>query len=157
MTDVTIRELTGDTWTQAAKLEVAEEQANFVATNLQSIAWSRFEPSLIPAGIYAGDTMVGFVLYGREWPLEPNRWGIARFMIDKNHQGKGYGKAAMQEMIRLVKEHDPGTKGISLSYVPGNEVARKLYSSVGFRETGERWGDEIIASLDFEQPVSQGE
>jgi diamine N-acetyltransferase len=154
MANVTVRDLTSDNWTTAAKLEVTEDQSNFVATNLQSIAWSRYEPSLIPAGIFAGDEMVGFVLYGKEWPLDPTHWGIARFMIDRRHQGKGYGKAAMREMVRLVRESDPRAKGISLSYVPHNEVARKLYASLGFQETGEKWGDETIASLTFEPTIA---
>ncbi len=34
-----------------------------------------------------------------------------------------------------------------LSYEPENEVARKLYRSFGFVETGERDGEEIVAVL----------
>jgi diamine N-acetyltransferase len=149
MPRVTVRDLTEDTWQQAANLVVGEDQANFVATNLESIAWSRFQPDLTPAGIYADDSMVGFVLYGH-WPLESKRWGIARYMIDHNYQGKGYGKAGMQEMIRLIREWDPDARGVNLAYVPSNEVARKMYASVGFKETGEFWGDQVIAALDFD-------
>jgi diamine N-acetyltransferase len=149
MANVSIRELNADNWIKAARLQVGEAQSNFVATNMESIAWSRFESDLIPAGIYADDDVVGFVLYGK-WPDEPNRWGIARYMIDANQQGKGYGKAGMQEVIRMIREEHPEATGLKLAYVPGNDVARGLYASVGFRETGEMWGDEIIAALDFE-------
>lgn len=150
MSEVQIRELTGDSWLKAGRLKVGEAQANFVAPNRESIAWSRYESDLIPAGIYDGDEVVGFVLYGR-WPGEPNRWGIARYMIDVNQQGKGYGKAGMQEVIRMIREKHPEATGLKLGYLPENDVARKLYSSFGFRETGEMWDDQVIAALDFEQ------
>lgn len=162
MPEVTLRELTPDTWAEAVKLQVADEQANYVATNLESIAWSRYEPDLTPVGVYAVDEMVGFILYGK-WPEEPHRWGVARIMIDKHHQGKGYGKAAMQAVIDLVRERDPLAIGLKLAYVPGNEVARSMYRSLGFRETGEYMGDELVTALDFppaaekEQPTRTAE
>jgi len=34
-----------------------------------------------------------------------------------------------------------------LSYEPDNDVARQLYRSFGFEETGEMDGDEIVAVL----------
>ena len=34
-----------------------------------------------------------------------------------------------------------------ISYEPENEVAKKLYASFGFEETGEMDGDEIVAVL----------
>ena len=34
-----------------------------------------------------------------------------------------------------------------ISYEPENEIARKLYASLGFEETGEMDGDEIVAVL----------
>src|SRR6188768_2564596 len=123
MANVSIRELNADNWIKAARLQVGEVQANFIATNMESIAWSKYEKDLIPAGIYADDEVVGFVLYGK-WPDEPNRWGIARYMIDANQQGKGYGKAGMQEVIRMIREEHPEATGLKLAYVPGNDVAR---------------------------------
>ncbi|MEO8286952.1 MAG: hypothetical protein ABI670_11010 [Chloroflexota bacterium] len=41
-------------------------------------------------------------------------------------------------------------KGITLSYRPANEGARKAYASVGFRETGEIEEGEVVAALDVE-------
>ena len=40
---------------------------------------------------------------------------------------------------------------VKLSYDAENLVARSLYASLGFRETGEREGEEIVASLDLEE------
>jgi diamine N-acetyltransferase len=149
MTSITIRGINLGNLREAVKLKVADSQVNFVASNVESIAWSRYVPNLMPKGIYEGDTMVGFAHYGSWGDDKPDMWGIARFMIGEQYQGKGYGKAAMREIIRLIKEQDPQTKGITLSYVPANDVARNLYARVGFRETGENWGDEIIAQYDY--------
>jgi diamine N-acetyltransferase len=56
---ITIKELTSDTWREAADLRVADHQVGFVAPNMRSIAQSRFMLDWIPTAIYADDTMVG--------------------------------------------------------------------------------------------------
>ena len=73
----------------------------------------------------------------------------AEAMIDERHQSKGYGKAAMRTILHDIKERDPDVQGVLLHYVPDNDAARKLYASVGFRETGEVWGDEVAAQYDY--------
>jgi RimJ/RimL family protein N-acetyltransferase len=53
--------------------------------------------------------------------------------IDDAHRGKGYGRAAMQlaeEQARAL-----GIGRIELNVFGGNEVARKLYLSLGYVET----------------------
>ena len=71
-------------------------------------------------------------------------------MIDKNHQNKGYGKAAMQLALDFIRTWPCGEAEYCwLSYEPENEVARKLYKSFGFVEAEkipEGW-DEIPAIL----------
>ncbi len=59
MANITIRDLTGNTWLKAGRLQVDESQVNFVAPNMESIAWSKYETDLTPAGIYADDEVVG--------------------------------------------------------------------------------------------------
>ena len=54
-------------------------------------------------------------------------------MIDKKYQGNGYGKEAMKLAIDFIKTYPSGkTDYCWLSYEPENEVARKLYLSLGF-------------------------
>ena len=64
LSKITFREISLDNLRDAVKLKVADSQANFVASNVESIAWSRYIPNLMPVGVYDGDTMVGFALYG---------------------------------------------------------------------------------------------
>lgn len=155
--NIQIKEVTLDNLRAVTKLKVADSQAGFVADNTQSLAWSRYLPNLVPSAIYNDDEIVGFVLYG-DWGEEnPGVWGIARFMIDERFQGKGYGKAAMLEVLRLIRERAPAALAVNLSYVPQNEGARKLYASVGFKETGEMWGDEVSAQYDFPDAQAEAE
>lgn len=61
---------------------------------------------------------------------------MSRFMIGKQHQGKGYGKQAVIEFLdRFKAQHDADKIYISVSL--DNPVARKLYSNIGFEETKE--------------------
>ncbi len=94
-----------------------------------------------PFAVYAGDEMVGFVMFG----LDPddNRFYLVRLMIDEKHQGKGFGKAATFEVIENLKQNGV-CKEIYLSFVPENEGAEKLYRSVGFERTGEISDGEIV-------------
>ena len=51
------------------------------------------------------------------------------------HQGKGYGKEALKQGIAYLKERFEA-KEIYTGVFLGNEVAKGLYKSVGFVETG---------------------
>ena len=72
-----------------------------------------------------------------ELPIDDDdhEYWIYRMMIDQKHQGKGYGKEAVQLVIadiRTMKE--PHHQTISLSYEPDNEHAKRIYEKIGFRE-----------------------
>lgn len=88
--------------------------------------------------------MVGFVMYAID-PKDKNYW-IYRLKIDEAQQGKGFGRAAMLELIKLIKTL-PGCNQIVITYVPGNIPAEKLYLSLGFEKTGEMVEGEVIARL----------
>ena len=69
-------------------------------------------------------------------------------MIDKAYQNNGFGKEAVKLALDFVKTFPCGKAEYCwLSYEPENQVARKLYSSFGFVETGDMDGEELIAAL----------
>jgi diamine N-acetyltransferase len=145
MTTISLRPITVENWRDCIALSVAPEQERFVASNLYSLAETRFNPEKRPCAIYADETMVGFVMYGRD--LDDGRYWIVRFMIDHREQGKGYGKAA----LRLVTERlatFTDCDAILLDYETENVAARRFYGGVGFRETGTDAAGQIIAALD---------
>jgi diamine N-acetyltransferase len=71
---------------------------------------------------------------------------IYRFMIDKRHQGRGYGRAALMAAIDEIKRRGDVARIIVL-YLPDNRGAAKLYESLGFRDAGEDEDGERIAEL----------
>ena len=121
-------------------LSVRENQP-FVAPNDYSLseadeANAKAPGTARPFAIYAGEKIVGFCMLALD-PEDENpvdRYCLWRFMIDKNEQGKGYGQAALYEIIKYFKENDVGM--IYLSTAPENEVGLHVYHKAGFRETG---------------------
>jgi diamine N-acetyltransferase len=67
-------------------------------------------------------------------------------MVAEKFQGRGYGRQAMQMMKEMFLTNKE-VKAVCISYAPENEVARKLYSSLGFVETGEMLESEVMAVL----------
>jgi len=143
---ITLQPITAANWVTCIELAPteAQQQRQFVATNVLSLAQAYAEPWWVPRAIYAGTTMVGFLLYGR-WPaagvpahhgsVEPGTDYILRFMVDGRYQGCGYGRAALEALITQLKA-DPHTWVIDVDYEPENTVAAHLYTSLGFRPTG---------------------
>jgi diamine N-acetyltransferase len=145
MASITLQEITSKNWRNCVRLKVRSDQENFVASNVYSLAQSKYEPGLVPLAVYDGETMVGFVMYS-EQPFEPGKYFIYRVMVGAEFQGKGYGRATMQTLIERIKKL-PNCQEIALSYEPENEVAERLYESLGFRKTGEVLEEEVVSSL----------
>jgi diamine N-acetyltransferase len=148
-----IRPVTRANWKELIRLKVREDQAHFVASNLYSIAEAQFGDEfeghwdLHPFGIYddAG-APVGFLMYALNFDHPTHQAYIQRLMVDEKYQGKGYGRFGMQKMLDVFRP-DERIRTVAISYEPGNESARKLYASLGFVETGEMVGDEVLAVL----------
>ncbi len=143
---ISLREINMDNFHECIHLKVNENQRNFVASNMYSLAEAKADGVSVPLAIYDDDTMVGFVMYNYD---EKNKMGwIDRLMVDENHQKKGYGRFAMNEVIKRLKLIDSCEK-IRTSFEPNNDVAKKLYTSLGFKLTGEVCGGESVAILDI--------
>lgn len=140
-----LREINSENWRDAVELKIAEAQKGFVAPNWYSLLEALYDPDREARAIYAGDAMVGFVLYGIN--QDDKHWWIVRFMIGEAHQKKGYGRQALRQIIDHIKAN-AGCDVIYLSFVTQNDVARKLYASEGFVDTGRVEEGEIIYRLD---------
>ena len=147
-----IHPVTKDNWRELAKLQVREDQKSFVATNIWSIAESQFgfdHPTdghwdMVPYGIYLENLPVGFLMLGYNYSA-PNEQGfVVRLMVDEKYQGKGYGKFAMNWILDHFRANER-VKAVGISYEPDNDVARKLYASLGFVETGRIFEGEVEA------------
>ena len=144
---IELRPVTIENWNQLIRLKVREDQKSFVASNLYSIAESQFGAEheghweLHPLGIYHGQTPVGFLMYGYSLDHPSQQAFIFRLMVADEYQGKGYGRSAMQCILEIFLG-DERIKEVGISYEPDNDVARKLYASLGFVETGRVLGEE---------------
>jgi diamine N-acetyltransferase len=99
--------------------------------------------------VYVEETPVGFLMHGLDDTGE--RW-IIRLMVDAEHQGRGYGRAAMALILAQFRA-DPQCRSVAISYEPDNKVAAALYQSLGFEETGEIDDGELVARLRLDTPA----
>jgi diamine N-acetyltransferase len=129
---IRLEQITRENWYECSQLEVKPEQRQFVSSNLLCIAEMQFYPSWGAYAIYHKDQMVGFVMY--EHDQERDQWWISALMIAADHQGKGYGRAALQALISLMMQR--GCREILVGYANDNIPARALYSSLGFNKLG---------------------
>ena len=61
---------------------------------------------------------------------------------------RGYGRQTVALALDFIKTYPCGKAEYCwLSYEPENTVAKRLYESFGFAETGDMDGEEIIAIL----------
>jgi diamine N-acetyltransferase len=137
-------EVAADNWTEVADLEVHEFQREFVAPVTRYLCMAHYEESWHPLAVVRGGVVVGHVMWGFD-PDEGAHW-IGGAVIDAASQGSGIGRQAMKALIARLSESENATE-FALAYRPENVAARSLYQSLGFVETGEVDGDEIVARL----------
>ncbi len=123
-------------------LEVTENQQAYVCNSLVMLARAWLHRKLRPRvfNIYDGDTAVGMGMYLDD--PEKNAYDFCQLFIDKHHQGKGYGKAAVRLVLDAMKEEGKYQK-VSMCYVEGNDVSRNLFEQFGFVEVSHPW-DEVF-------------
>ena len=155
-----LKKVTHENLEDIINLRVLREQESFVAPNDYSIMEAYIAIAgnghAFPFGIYDGETPVGFLMIGYgvddDWEDAPQiaygNYNLWRLMIDHRFQRRGYGKQAMALALNFIRSLPCGpAEWCWLSYEPENAVAKKLYASFGFTETGEWDGDEIIAAF----------
>ena len=123
-------------------LNVKEDQKDYVALNSVSIAQGHYSKSAWFKGIFYDDRPVGFVML--DLIEEENKCFLWRFMIDREYQGKGFGKIALTQVIDFVRSLNLYTY-IATSYVPAENGAGGFYKNFGFIES-----EEIIKEFGLE-------
>lgn len=144
---VTLRPITQENANDIMKLAVTNHQQNFVADNTRSLAQAHFSDYAWYRAIYADDTPVGFLmLYDN---AEKPTYFLWRLMVDANHQGHGYGRKAVEQLVEYVKTR-PQANELFVSYVPGEGSPGEFYRKLGFSETGDVQGEEVVMRLPIE-------
>lgn len=142
--DIHLAPVTGALKASVTALELAPDQLDFVASNTESLDEAAVDADARPRAVMAGDRVVGFLMY--EAPADDDEAMIYRFMIDRAHQGQGYGKAALRHVLEEIRSLGH-VRQVSICYEPENEGARHLYRAAGFVEDGLDEDGEMIANL----------
>ena len=127
------------------RLNVTEEQSSYVASNMVLLARAYAYQSMRSKAfiIYEGENAIGMSLYYD--CHERESYDFNQFFIDKRYQGKGYGKTAAKMVLDFMRA-DGKYKKVVLCYIEGNDIAKRFYEKIGFKEV-ERDEDEIIMEL----------
>ena len=141
---VSLREVTRETVGSILNLRVTKEQEQFVASNAVSIAQAHFSAEAWFRAIYADETPVGFLMLSDQ--PDEGEYFLWRFMADAQHQGKGYGRRALELLIDHVRTR-PNAKELFLSHIPGIGSPEGFYHKLGFEHTGQADGKELVMKL----------
>ena len=154
MIEVELREITSEVLEDLrAHVVLPPEQVRYVGTVDGALDEAAQVPEANPwyRGVYADGVPVGFVMLG--WDVEPvdglvGPWFLWKLMVAPDSQGSGVGRAIVDRVARVVREHGGTELLTSYSEGPGDPSA--FYAALGFVPTGRRHGDEILSAL----PVS---
>ncbi len=142
---ISLREITQDNFYACMRLSVRKDQP-FVASNSFSVAESKIFPHWITNAIYYREEIVGFMMYEKNY--EENELYLCRFMIDQKHQGKGYGKAALDKLKEIAMD-DENINKIKLSTDPKNKNGIRIYEKFGFIDMKYMDDDEEVFVLNL--------
>jgi len=145
-TTVSLREVTQENLKSVLALKVTKDQEKFVASNAVSIAEAYFAENAWFRAIYADETPVGFLMIS-DVP-EKAEYYLWRFMIDAEHQGKGYGRKALELLIEHVRTR-PNAKAFYTSHRKGEGSPEGFYLKMGFIRTGEMWHGDFLMKLEL--------
>jgi diamine N-acetyltransferase len=133
-----------ENWRAVANVSPRKDQEAFVMPVTRYLALCQYGGlGWIPYAIRRGDEYVGFVMGAVD--EEENSYWIGGFVIDAAHQRLGYGRQAIQVLLRWGTEM--GCDTAALSYEPENDPAKALYAGLAFVETGETSDDEVVARI----------
>lgn len=142
-----LKPVTEENFLDVFALQRKPEQERFVSHPIRSLAQAYvYRSQCQPFAICAGNAVVGYVMVIYDYDIP--EYDIWHMMVDAAHQGKGYGAAALAEVLAYIrtKPFDP-TNRVTLTCHRENAAALKLYHRMGFAETGAADGDEIELSL----------
>lgn len=125
------------------RFQLPDEQKRFTALPEEALRKAFPDTQRYPVTIVKGEVPVGFfVLHiGSDYALEigsPEAILLRAFLIEYQHQGKGYAKEGLKQLPGYVKERFPDAKEIILAVNEMNVAAQKLYQKSGFVDLGHR-------------------
>ncbi|MER7764372.1 GNAT family N-acetyltransferase [Streptomyces sp. NPDC097619] len=133
----------------ALALRVLPEQEKNVAPVVKSLAEAyAWGETAWPRLLLDGDEAVGFLMlfvdiaWNPDADPEDRRSGLWRLNIAAGHQGKGYGRYAVEAGCAEVRRR--GGDRFFTTWEPGPTGPGEFYRRLGFTPTGETSGGQIV-------------
>ena len=147
--DLKLLPVTKDNWRTATFLTTDPDRKipldeQWIANNAFSLLQCQYDPHWDCRILADGDTAVGFLFYG--YDTETGHHLLCRYMIDVDHQGKGYGTAFLPMAVALIRSQY-GCRDVYTSVHDDNAHALHLYTSFGFERTEEMDAEERVYVL----------
>lgn len=133
---ITLGEITQENWLEAIRLQLAEEQLNFVADPMGILARAYVYRDCRAQvwTIQEDGRMVGMAMV-REFDDEPLGYELQQFFIDRREQGRGVGTAALKLVLdRLRREGRWPT--VEVCVKKADAPALQVYEKAGFVDSG---------------------
>jgi RimJ/RimL family protein N-acetyltransferase len=153
---VELVEITPETVRRVGELDRAFSQRRFVSSVYESYGDALVPPvhegtRVIPwfRAIHADGEPVGFMMVAEPMPAQPHPY-LWRLMVDWRHQGRGIGRAAIQELARQ-RAAEAATHLLLSCTADRTGTPEPFYKKLGFERTGKtnEWGEiEMIAPIE---------
>jgi RimJ/RimL family protein N-acetyltransferase len=124
----------------ALELNVRPDQQGLVAPVQKSLADAYIYPEPLFRLAFLEGVVVGYLLL---FPFDSDRGrmvNIVRLMIDQRFQGQGLGRHLLLTTLNWIKTFEPMVETVRISTLLHNDVALRLYESVGFIREGVKHG-----------------
>lgn len=143
--EVTLRRLAPADYATVLNLRAAPEQQHLVASVKKSLAEVDADHALTAFAIYDGSQLglpepnqspVGFAVI----EVVASVGFVLRLLVGQEHQQRGYGRAAMIELVRRLRMN-PDVEVVATSHRADNAAMERLCASLGF----EPWHAPFVA------------
>ena len=143
MDPITLQKVDESNFLACFSLKLDAQQEKFVSHPIRSLAQAYvYRKQCTPFAICRAGQVIGYLMVIYDYDEEA--YFIWHLMIDAQHQGRGYGRAAMEAALAYIRSKPFGASNIvRLTVSPKNTVACHLYQALHFSATGRADEDEI--------------
>ena len=141
MAAIELREISDANRDAVLAVHAGPAEGRFVSSVADSIEEAAESPEGNPwyRAVYLEGEPVGFVMLSWDVTHDPpdsiGPWFLWKLLVDERHQGRGIGRAIVDEVVRLIRAE--GATELLTSHLIGEGGPGGFYDRLGFVPTGE--------------------